>query len=158
MQTFMISAATHKETFLELDNKRLGKQRVEAFQIMKALHDPTYGWQNHPAVEMWRGSEQYLYNYTILCCQEWTRRGYNDNVADRLVAAFPQYSFKSWFPPSWITEELVSTHRGNLYLKNPTHYPMVWELDALDIPYNVCCKRCNYYWPSHMWRRAGTRL
>jgi len=32
-----------------LDNKRLGKQRVEAWQILQALRGNTKGWVNHPA-------------------------------------------------------------------------------------------------------------
>jgi hypothetical protein len=38
-----------------LDDRRLGKQRVETFQILRALTWPEYAWKNHPAVRMWRG-------------------------------------------------------------------------------------------------------
>ena len=40
-----------------LDSKRLGKQRIETLQIMRALTVPGYGWQHHPAVRMWRANK-----------------------------------------------------------------------------------------------------
>lgn len=49
MQTFL-PFPSFIESARVLDNKRLCKQRVECLQILKALHDPSYGWQNHPAV------------------------------------------------------------------------------------------------------------
>jgi len=54
MQTFL-PQISFKESAECLDNRRLGKQRVEAMQIMKALLLPEYGWKNHPAVKMWKG-------------------------------------------------------------------------------------------------------
>lgn len=53
MQTFL-PYKSFAESAACLDNKRLGKQRVEVLQILKALHNPSYGWQNHPAVKMCR--------------------------------------------------------------------------------------------------------
>jgi hypothetical protein len=38
--------------------RRLGKQGVGALQVVRALTRPGYGWQNHPAVRMWRGYEE----------------------------------------------------------------------------------------------------
>src|SRR4051794_10899397 len=39
-----------------LDDRRLGKQRVETMQVLRALVFPSYrGWKNHPATRMWRG-------------------------------------------------------------------------------------------------------
>jgi len=48
MQTFL-PEFTFALAVSRLDWRRLGKQRVEAAQIIKALSDPTYGWQHHPA-------------------------------------------------------------------------------------------------------------
>ena len=33
----------------------VGKQRVEALQVLRALVRPVYGWKHHPAVRMWVG-------------------------------------------------------------------------------------------------------
>jgi hypothetical protein len=52
-----------------LDYKRLGKQRVEAWQILQALRGETKGWTNHPATKMWRGHEKALCEYGIAICK-----------------------------------------------------------------------------------------
>jgi len=69
-----------------LDDRRLGKQRVETFQILRALTWPSYAWKNHPAVRMWRGFVPGLVEYGLESCREWVRRGYADSVAEQLVA------------------------------------------------------------------------
>ena len=35
-----------------LDPRRLGKQRVEALQVLRGLTVAGYGWRHHPAVRM----------------------------------------------------------------------------------------------------------
>ena len=66
MQTF-IPHTTMRESLDALDNKRLNKQILETYQILKVLGnpDPRAGWRNHPAVKMWRGHEWGLYNYAM---------------------------------------------------------------------------------------------
>lgn len=51
-----------------LDDRRLGKQRVEALQIYRALTREKYGWRNHPAVLMWRSYDEALIAYGIAMC------------------------------------------------------------------------------------------
>jgi len=70
-----------------LDYKRLGKQRVEAWQIYLALTKENYGWQNHPIVKQWRRYINYLRLYGIIVCLEWINRGYNDNLIGRFLNA-----------------------------------------------------------------------
>ena len=56
MQTFLPYPDIEKS--LEcLDRLRLGKQRVEAYQILNILlnRTKTKEWRNHPAVKMWEG-------------------------------------------------------------------------------------------------------
>ena len=54
MQTFL-PYPDLRASCVVLDDRRLGKQRVETFQILRALTWPEYAWKNHPAVRMWRG-------------------------------------------------------------------------------------------------------
>ena len=54
MQTFLPFPG-FAESAMVLDSRRLGKQRVETFQILRALTWPSCGWKKHPAVRMWRG-------------------------------------------------------------------------------------------------------
>ncbi|HEY9473227.1 MAG TPA: MSMEG_6728 family protein, partial [Mycobacteriales bacterium] len=48
-----------------LDQRRLGKQRVEALQVLRGLTVPDYGWRHHPAVKMWAGYEEALVRYGL---------------------------------------------------------------------------------------------
>ena len=76
MQTFM-QHQSYKLVAQELDDKRLGKQRVEAYQIVKALrgdYADSGAWENHPATVMWRGYEHQLGWYGFYICEEWIKR------------------------------------------------------------------------------------
>ena len=43
---------------------------------------------------------------------------------------------------------LVTTHKANLYRKDPVFYHDFRS--AVDSPHNSpCCEKCNYYWPTH---------
>ena len=102
------------KTAKSLDNKRLGKQRVEALQILRANLGLTKGWVNHPAAVMWRGHEGALAEYTLAMCNEWEARGFVDNIRDRIKDiwinnSFPEESFaKPWwcFIFCWARNEL----------------------------------------------------
>src|SRR3954453_4719118 len=87
MQTFL-PYADFGASSIALDDRGLGKQRVETFQILRALTWPNYAWKNHPAVRMWRGFVPALVAYGLANCAEWVRRGFSDTgEASRL--AFP---------------------------------------------------------------------
>ena len=53
MQTFL-PYPSFEESSVVLDSPRLGKQRVETLQILRAVLLPSYGWQRHPVTQMWR--------------------------------------------------------------------------------------------------------
>ena len=78
MQTFM-QQQSYKLVAQELDDKRLGKQRVEAYQISKALkgdYATSGAWENHPATLMWRGYEHQLGWYGFYICQSLASKTY----------------------------------------------------------------------------------
>ena len=54
MQTFLPYADFERSARV-LDAKRLGKQRVEVIQVVRALTVPGYAWAHHPAALMWKG-------------------------------------------------------------------------------------------------------
>ena len=64
MQTFLPYKDFTKSA-KALDNKRLGKQRVEVKQILNALDGKSKGWTNHPATNMWRDMKQPLHNTAL---------------------------------------------------------------------------------------------
>lgn len=133
MQTFL----PYEEFLLSakcLDRQRLGKQRVECKQIYSALVNPTYGWQSHPAVQMWRGYEQALALYGFIICSEWIDRGYADSLLpwfrNRLIVNHPA-SFPTWLGNA----EFHASHRANLLRKNPEWYGQFnWSESPL-LPY-----------------------
>lgn len=119
-----------------LDMRRLGKQRVECKQICLALSDPSYGWQNHPAVRMWRGSDGALACYAIYVCDEWIRRGYRDSLQPWFVSFIDSASIETFGPPNWIGDEAFHrSHQSNLVRKDPAHYRQHFPDVPNDLPY-----------------------
>ena len=119
MQTFLPYADFHK-TAQCLDYKRLGKQRVEAWQILRALRGETKGWVNHPATVMWRNHEQALIQYAIVICEEWIARGYKDTLLPRFKAEVLTTNPKM---PWWLgLKELHRSHQSNLRRKDAVFY------------------------------------
>ncbi len=130
MQTFLPYPSII-DSVASLDNKRLGKQRVEAMQILKALADPGYGWQNHPAVKMWRGYEEMLKFYMNVCIDEWKRRGYKNTM---VLVPLDVSNMKT---PPWIGNDVFhSSHRSNLLRKDPDWYGKFGWKEPIDIPYH----------------------
>lgn len=79
MQTFL-PYPSFEQSARVLDAKRLGKQRVEVIQVVRAITQPDYGWANHPAVLMWKGHEEALGRYGIVMCNVWTELGDRKSV------------------------------------------------------------------------------
>lgn len=113
-----------------LDYRRLGKQRVEAMQILKALRNPKYGWQNHPAVKMWRGHEKALAFYMNACIDEWIGRGYNNNMIKEDVSGLDLD-----LPPWFGNESFHASHRSNLIRKDAEHYLRYGWIEPADMEY-----------------------
>ena len=141
MQTFLPYEDFEKSAAC-LDNKRLGKQRVECWQIYKALTEPEYGWKNHPAVLMWEWCEQPLIAYARAVCIEWRRRGFKDNMIAKFDAAqFENFPYgDDYVLPWWLgAEEIHDSHKSNLLRKDPEHYGQF----GWDVPDNL-----EYVWPN----------
>jgi hypothetical protein len=116
MQTFL-PLPDYKETARVLDYRRLGKQRVEAWQILKVLKGESVGWRNHPAVRMWAGYEDSLNEYGKEMCLEWIKRGYNDTMLERFVCVGDPTT------PAWLGDNrLHLSHQSNLIRKYPEYY------------------------------------
>jgi hypothetical protein len=138
MQTFL-PYANFAESATVLDMRRLGKQRVECLQILNALTNPEYGWQNHPATKMWRGHEYWLFKYGQTICLEWKSRGYKDTCLRKMsdiVAEHPSLFTLGSCPPTWIGDgDLHRSHRSNLVRKMPDHYRRFWPTVPDDLEY-----------------------
>lgn len=130
-------------TALALDDRRLGKQRVEALQILNAIHRPGHGWRNHPAVRMWREHVEALVCYGVVVTRVWRRRGYRDTVLEQLLGYAPSGRPRSQralaaagLLPPWLgMPELHRSHRSALMRKNPEWYGRFFGEVPPDIPY-----------------------
>jgi hypothetical protein len=133
MQTFL-PYSSFVESARALDNRRLGKQRVETMQILNALSRADYGWQHHPAVKMWRGHEHQLIIYGLAICLEWQKRGFKDTCFDKIelfLALYPHNTAKL----DWVTDDLCRSHQSNLKRKDPVHYGPIWPEVPDNLPY-----------------------
>ena len=112
-----------------LDYRRLGKQRVEALQILNALRGKSKGWTNHPATKMWRGYEAALAFYKDLCIEERQRRGYINTMQK-------EKSHRCIRLPEWFgREEFHASHRSNLLRKDPEFYGKLGWTESPNLPY-----------------------
>jgi|SRR5579875_1337090 len=136
MQTFL-PYPDFAQSAAALDDTRLGKQRVEAYQIVRSLLGVTQGWRHHPATVMWRGHEDALIEYGVAVCDEWVARGRADTVRAKLLAL---HSGGPAPRPGWLGDERFhAAHRSNLLRKDPVHYARYGWTEADDLP---------YVWPS----------
>lgn len=122
-----------------LDNKRLGKQRIEAWQIYKALTEENYGWKNHPAIKMWKGYEKALLVYGAIICEEWISRGFKDTMYDRFnkeLRLLQVDKQNKLIHPHWFhNPEFHASHRSNLLRKDPMHYGQFGWTEPDDLQY-----------------------
>jgi hypothetical protein len=120
-----------------LDRQRLGKQRVEAMQILNMLVGRSRGnWQRHPAVRMWRGYEWMLLRYGVAICREWLDRGYRDTVLRRLLTEYAEVWAGSTDTPFWLGDKAFhAAHRSNLLRKNAEWYGQFGWMEPTNLPY-----------------------
>lgn len=153
MQTFL-PYPDFAATAAVLDPRRLGKQRVEALQVFRALRVPGYGWRHHPVARMWAGYDEALVRYGLEICAAWRLAGRADTVAATLADAYgpvrgqPALAAAGELPPWLGWEPLHRSHRSALLRKDPAHYRSRFGADLPDdLPYE---------WPiSNRWSPPG---
>lgn len=155
MQTFL-PYSNYVDSARCLDYRRLGKQRVEAKQILQALGVPVGGplsgkpssWRSHPATRMWEGYEYALCVYAIAVCQEWRQRGYKDTLLPQFMDAANGIlrAGGDSSAPEWLgCDAFHASHRSNLLRKLPEHYSQFGWSEPNDI---------SYVWPSRTYGTA----
>lgn len=136
MQTFL-PYKDFRRSLQSLDDKRLGKQRVETFQILNNLlgrpkkdGTPYKGWTNHPCCVMWRGYEDALKLYLNESINVWIERGKNNTME------FEEFDVWSIKMPWWLGfKDLHASHRSNLLRKDKEYYSQHGWKDNPDDPY-----------------------
>lgn len=138
MQTFLPYSALWQCAAC-LDSKRLGKQRVEAAQIITTLATGEGAWRNHPAVRMWENYPLMLGWYYTNCVDYWERRGFKNTMPGELKIPFSYTGKHTGSPIPCSIPALLLSHRASLLRKNPTYYSRFpnWQATPA-LP---------YYWP-----------
>ncbi|MGK5629202.1 MSMEG_6728 family protein [Streptomyces sp. URMC 123] len=134
-----------------MDQRRLGKQRVEALQVLRGLTVPGYGWRRHPAVRMWIGYEEALVRYGLEVCAVWTAKGHRDTCAASLLDGFralspgapvrtqEELTLVKALPP-WLGDpDFHRSHQSALVRKDTDFYRAVFP----DVPADL-----DYVWPA----------
>lgn len=135
MQTFL-PYPDFRESLESLDNKRLGKQRVEAYQIISAITGrtrkdgkPYKGWVNHPCSVMWRDYVNALKLYYNDCIDVWKERGFKNTMEYELIDG-------EFVLPNWLgNEKFHSSHRANLLRKDKNFYSQFEWVENPEDPY-----------------------
>jgi Pyrimidine dimer DNA glycosylase len=140
-----------------LDAKRLGKQVVEGYQIMKCLAgDASSSWNSHPIIGAWRGCEATLMSYLDVVHAEWRSR--RDSDAVHTAYAHCRELFDDHFlaaPESlwWLgSPGFHLSHQLNLIRKDEAYRA------TFAIPSPFCVDNEPYLWPaSHGFFQVATR-
>ena len=146
MQTFL-PHPDFEQTAEVLDDRRLGKQRVEVLQILNAIHRTSGGWSNHPATRMWRGYEPALVAYGLAIIDAWTRKGRADSVREKILPHLHGEPVRTqgeleplgMLPPWLGREDIHRAYRSALVRKMPEHYRSLF----LDVEEDL-----RYVWPA----------
>lgn len=138
MQTFL-PYPSFEESAACLDPVRLGKQRVEALQLLRANTVPDYGWRHHPAAKMWAGRLPALVAYGLAMTDAWTALGHADTVRPQLLAFAPEVeglAQEALELPWWLGDpDFHLSHRSNLVRKDPQYYRPLFGDIPDDLPY-----------------------
>ncbi|MFC4114162.1 MSMEG_6728 family protein [Nonomuraea zeae] len=146
MQTFL-PYPDFTATAAVLDPLRLGKQRVETLQVLRALTVPGYGWRHHPVVKMWAGYEEALVRYGLEVCGHWCAAGRLDTCAATMTGELAAHcgtekvrlqvelAVAGELPP-WLGDEALHlSHRSALLRKDPGFYRPVFGDEPDDLDY-----------------------
>ena len=160
MQTFL-PYQNYDESAESLDNKRLNKQILESYQILKVLsgQSPSGAWRNHPAVLMWKNAEYSLRAYAKAMITEANSRGIKTDKNEANIDALEALCGAIWGTdkPFWANstgphlKRINITHRANLYRKDPDYYAEFYH-DTKNKNNKPCCDKCLYYWVTHATR------
>ena len=139
MQTFLPYPNSYSSAIV-LDNRRLGKQRVEALQIAECLLVKESHWKNHPAVLMWKDYVPYLVRvYIPAIMGEWLGRGYNNTKCGEKWVNLSAIVFnEKIMKPHWLNEDFCIRHQSNLLRKDKNYYGPLFP----NVPDNL-----EYIWP-----------
>lgn len=153
-----------------LDVPRLGKQRVEALQMLSSLAGKSAGWLDHPAARMWAGYEQGLLSYAAACCLRVRSLGWVDHVLEQVYERQADFGHLIHDPPlpPWWGGPVHASHRARLIVKEHyrgegSHYADLWPDDYDHVMSRVERgtitqeQDAEYVWPISPWNAEVKR-
>lgn len=142
MQTFL-PYANFAQSSACLDSKRLIKQRLETYQLLRAIYGETRGWVNHPATKMWKPTPDALCLYGEAISNECEKRGYFSDLGIRIQQYRKEPDSTLIVMPKWLgLKKFHDSHQSNLLRKEPAYYRYFnWT-----VPINL-----EYFWPNPEW-------
>ena len=157
LSIYNILACSFYYSLVCLDNKRLGKQRVEANQLIGIItirkqfqltglvdknrlatlkkESPAvkFGWINHPATLLWEDYLNELKLYYNLCIEVWkSRKNRNglpmkNNMKHHAIPQPTEYTKVPWFLTNL---RFITGHQSALLFKEPKHYEQYkWNVE-----------------------------
>ena len=169
MKTFLpIRLATFKDSVYAslnaLDNARLGKQRVETYQLYRILRgiDGQSKWRFHPASIQWRGYHEALGLYLVASLEVWGSRlskagipmsneRMSENVKRFRIGIDPKTNEAyDWdtvsLPWWWSCDAIFNSDAASLYRKDKKHYADYKQYDE---------QYAEYVWPHQAYEQMA---
>lgn len=150
MVIIFLPYADFKRSLECLDDKRVGKQRVEASQIintiikMKSNPDMKMGWKNHPALQSWKDNLNALVDYYNKSLEEFASRGFK-NIKLQPMEIKGDIVYPWWLGYS----QIHLSHQASLIRKKPDYYIKLFKknfCDSATIPHLTL----GYIWPCQL--------
>lgn len=118
MQTFLVTYDLEKN-FSFLDNKRLFKQLLEAYQILNTIVSKKKAWSNHPAVKAWKETPCALFVYIHFNWIECQKRGIakDGKLFNKSAELFDSIVYEEKHPIWWGREDIIASHKSRLLCK-----------------------------------------
>lgn len=155
VNTFVTSNSV-SECASNLDNKRLGKQRVEAKQIIDCIESKlTKGFGNHPATLMWKDHIIGLKYYCNAMIKEWKSRKNSKGEPFKNTMEIYELDIKDEkeIMPWWFyCKQLQLTHKCSLLRKNPVYYKFELTEKEQEFMYT------GYMWPHKLSEKAISKV
>lgn len=148
MVNTFITSESLEECAKNLDNLRLGKQRVECIQLISFIENKdNKGFRNHPILIMWSNNVDALKVYCNFMIREWIKRGFTNTIElydlDESKIVFykniyneetklteiikPEIKDDSIVFPIWFNwKPLILSHQSSLLKKNFDYYSKIF--------------------------------
>lgn len=122
MNTFVpVPSYSGSARYLSRDKKRLNKQVSECGQMLRQVDQFPHGaWCHHPAVRMWVGCFEGLFQYMLACEQERLRLRMNPHrEVSKVLQQFPElWNLDNEFVlPEWWNGPIHASHQRVLEAK-----------------------------------------